>query len=72
MQTKFPGHPSNTMIIQSTEADNVYENYLQGTQKSKQIKSKKLNPKVAKSNKLLVYENLMLNTGQADDIYQNL
>nr|XP_055062401.1 CMRF35-like molecule 5 [Misgurnus anguillicaudatus] len=48
----------------STPDDITTSSSMTGTPNSKQIKSKKLKPKVS--------ENLMLNTGQADDIYQNL
>ncbi|XP_065130533.1 CMRF35-like molecule 8 [Paramisgurnus dabryanus] len=53
-------------------SDHVYANGLQATLNNRQIKSKKLNPKISKSIERLVSENLTLNTGQADDIYQNL
>ncbi|XP_073670397.1 uncharacterized protein [Paramisgurnus dabryanus] len=49
------------------EADKVHDKDLQDSQNKK---SKKLKLKVPKSNELLVYQNLLFNTGQSDVIYE--
>ncbi|XP_055062661.1 uncharacterized protein [Misgurnus anguillicaudatus] len=54
------------------EADNVRDNDLQDLQNNKQIKSKKLKLEVPKSNELLVYQNLLVKTGQSEVIYETM
>lgn len=63
---------SNTDPVFLIQAINLYVNDVQGTRNSKQMKSKKSEPEVPKNQSLSVYENVELNTGQSDIIYENI